>query len=917
MSMPWVRRLVDGWARRRRGPAGEQRPARRRRLLLENLEDRTVPSTVSWIGAPGAPGNFNDASKWLDQTTLTNHVPTAADEAVIGVAGVTVTHATGSDTVHSLTIGDNLNDTFVLSGGTLTLSTDSVSGSTDAFNLSGGTLTGTGNLTINGSLSWTAGTMSGAGTTALAAGAGGTLSGAGYKNLGRTLANAGTLDYTGSGFNFGSGTGWDVGVLDNTGVFNASGGGFGYFNAVPHAFNNAGTFNYAGPGSFTSGAVAFNNTGTVNVAAGTLSLAGGGTDTGAFALDAGAALNFSNGTHNLDAGSISGAGAVAVSGGTVNLNAGFSYVATGAVTLSSGTLTVDGNVSVQNFTPSGGTLTGPGFLTVAGTLTWTGGSMAGTGVTDVAPGGFLNINGGNSYTGLRTINNEGTNISANRGNVFVSTDNTFTDLDSFLASGLQSLADDLGLAYANPIPLLGHALGATPGSLVNELAPGLANALQGVSLAAIQQGLFGVFGPQGLNILNGSTPQSIAISTTGGRAAITLPLQVTFTAQVPFDIGLPGLPLQLSASGTVQDSVTVTANLTFSAAQLAGQSPTLAINPSTLRAQLSAAAPGLVASAGLGLFQAQAADDPSNPSSVNLTYASNFSTNTSGSLVVSTTTNGSATVNLLLSGSFSGDPVNDPTVTAAFHLGWAFTNADPARSGLFGNTPSIAFNNVQLHLGSFVGDFLGSAVSDVQQLTEPLAPLADFLSTPLPVLSDLAAAAGRGPIYPADLLGSQGQAITRFALAVHVINGLDPTILPDGVIDLGSFTVTDPRAFDGGGDAAPADILQNHAANNVVAQIRALSPGAASFFDQLSMLGSSEGLHFTILDNPTNAFDLLLGRNTTLFTYSLPPLSLSQDVERDVPTPVPFVVVHFGGNLDVSVSATFGCDASGLLVLQR
>src|SRR5262249_22720879 len=159
---------------------------------------------------------------------------------------------------------------------------------------------------------------------------------------------------------------------------------------------------------------------------------------------------------------------------------------------------------------------------------------------DVAPGGFLNINGGSSYTGLRTVNNEGTNTSANPGNVFVSTDNTFTDLDSFLASGLQSLADKLGLAYADPIPLLGHALNCTPGSLGDDLTPGAAHALQADSLPAIQQALCDVFGPQGLNVLVGSTPQSIPVTNTGGRVTFGLPLRVTLTGQTPFNIGLPG-----------------------------------------------------------------------------------------------------------------------------------------------------------------------------------------------------------------------------------------------------------------------------------------------------------------------------------------------------------------------------------------
>src|SRR5262249_36317668 len=71
------------------------------------------------------------------------------------------------------------------------------------FALTGGTLDGSGTLTVSGTLSWTAGDMVGAGTTTVANGGSGTLSGTSNKRLGRTLTNQGTIDYTGSGFFFG------------------------------------------------------------------------------------------------------------------------------------------------------------------------------------------------------------------------------------------------------------------------------------------------------------------------------------------------------------------------------------------------------------------------------------------------------------------------------------------------------------------------------------------------------------------------------------------------------------------------------------------------------------------------------------------------------------------------------------------
>jgi hypothetical protein len=132
-------------------------------------------------------------------------------------------------------------------------------------------LYGRGTVTVDGQFTWTGGRMTGGGQTVLAAGATGTISGTGGRFLARTLANAGTLDYTATGLAFGEGPGGGAGVILNTGVFNAvSGGAFFSMSAAAHSFNNAGTFNRSGPASttvFTSG-LAFNNSGTVNVTEG-------------------------------------------------------------------------------------------------------------------------------------------------------------------------------------------------------------------------------------------------------------------------------------------------------------------------------------------------------------------------------------------------------------------------------------------------------------------------------------------------------------------------------------------------------------------------------------------------------------------------------------------------------------------------
>ncbi len=81
-----------------------------RPLLLEQLEERVTPATVSWINPLG--GSWSDPSNWS-----TAAVPAAGDDVVIDLpSNVTVHLSGGSASVNSL----QLNDTLVLDGGPLT-----------------------------------------------------------------------------------------------------------------------------------------------------------------------------------------------------------------------------------------------------------------------------------------------------------------------------------------------------------------------------------------------------------------------------------------------------------------------------------------------------------------------------------------------------------------------------------------------------------------------------------------------------------------------------------------------------------------------------------------------------------------------------------------------------------------------------
>jgi YD repeat-containing protein len=374
-------------------------------------------STGSFQIAAGATLSFSDGTQTL--------------EAASQVSGAgTVVFASGTVTIKG-TYDPGGAATTLINGGTADFSSGAPV-TLPELTLQSGTLTGSDSVIVTGPLNWTGGTMSGAGTTTLAAG--GTLSLSGDLTLdGRTLVNAGTATWSLIPGLFNRFT-----MADSAAIDNQAGGSFTIaadapFNAsgtAPEAFDNAGTLVRTGgtaTGASSFNGVALNDTGSVQVQSGTLTMAGGGDSTGSFQVAAGATLNFNGGTPTLEATSrIGGAGTILFSGGTVNARGTYDLGALGTTRFTFGTAhftgpvtslgqsllmhegTADFNsgapVTLPELTLQSGTLTGSDNVIVTGALNWTGGTMSGTGTTTVAASGQFNLSGTLSLDSRTLIN---------------------------------------------------------------------------------------------------------------------------------------------------------------------------------------------------------------------------------------------------------------------------------------------------------------------------------------------------------------------------------------------------------------------------------------------------------------------------------------------------------------------------------
>jgi hypothetical protein len=288
--------------------------SRRCRPVVEILEDRTVLSPVHWN--VDASGNWNDPTNWS-----TGLVPLPGDDVTINRAvPVTVTIDAATLPVNSLTVANG--EMLAMNSGSLSTTNGMTVNSGGEFDFSGGTLSGSDTLTFNGTANWSGGTMSGSGSGLTVAGSL-NLTGSGSTFLSGTLNNTGTMtqpnpsSYTILYFNSGA-------VLNNSGLFDIQENGYSMYpnGGSNSAFNNTGTLQKSGP---AAAGVAYiyipvNNAanGIINVTSGTLSLPGGGVDQGGnFTFSNNAVLDLTGGSNPTLTGNYTGSGS-----GTISLNSG-------------------------------------------------------------------------------------------------------------------------------------------------------------------------------------------------------------------------------------------------------------------------------------------------------------------------------------------------------------------------------------------------------------------------------------------------------------------------------------------------------------------------------------------------------------------------------------------------------------------
>lgn len=476
--------------------------------------------------------------------------------------------------------------------------------------------------------------------------------------------------------------------------------------------------------------------------------------------------------------------------------------------------------------------------------------------------------------------------------------------------------------------------------ILTELRAAFANATtRGVAL--VRSAMFAAVGPTGLNILadlNGDGAVNLAdveaITTSSAglvnqvqfNLLLRKPVEI-FRGAVRFDAGVPALKLEID--GGIDLALDFELALRFGVNRQHGFYLDTSVT-NELKARFIASMPGLKASGRLGFLQLDVADSSVKPSRMEVRFDVDIKDPFPGTSaaekdrltfndlirasfdnVLSAKFSGEADIRLSLVTSFGGD-AQFPSLATDFELKWKVTSDDNFEL----RPPSIAFTNVRLNMGEFIARYMSGILKRIQEIIEPIRPVIEFLEQPVPGISELL---GR-PYKVVNLLvdggvggGNEGieKFVTQFVGFAGLVNQMNGFSDPKNLwISLGSFGFgnTDVRTVQ---DLA-AYLQQTEILQSVRERLPGLNLRVAELVEELSDIADTgSGFKFPVFEDPTRAFQLLLGKDVSLIEYRMAPLVFERKFEKAIPLVGP-VVAYISGNFKMEGRLAFGYDTRGI-----
>jgi len=412
---------------------------------------------------------------------------------------------------------------------------------------------------------------------------------------------------------------------------------------------------------------------------------------------------------------------------------------------------------------------------------------------------------------------------------------------------------------------------------------------------------------------------------------------------IDFDLGIPGLGLE--TRGAVEVSVDWEVNFGFGIGGGKGFYLNLS-NPDELRLDIDVTLPGGGITGTLGILQIDAADNGNT--GLGASIAIDLTTTTGEDERVGITQFGNIRLNagvaaeahvdlgmeLRLNNEFVPNAETAfPKITADFVLEWAIGDRDAGEFVSFGalgdsiqsGLKIVEFRNVGMDMGTFISNYVLPIVKEVQKITEPIQPLIDVLTTPIPVISDLS---GR----PTTLLDLAQQIVPpeRFNVGlirdiagfISLVNSI-PTDVDTLFIPFGGFTVYDINNpnLRGNLSSRNSNFRQGFTPTNnssfdfnqTMSQLEAANPGASrstSFTRSLGNQTFGQMISFPIITDPGQIFGLLMGNEVDLIRIDPAPLKFEFRYSQFFPIWGPLGAA-IEGRVGVDIDFSFGYDTLG------
>ncbi|MEZ2240814.1 calcium-binding protein, partial [Microcoleus sp.] len=236
--------------------------------------------------------------------------------------------------------------------------------------------------------------------------------------------------------------------------------------------------------------------------------------------------------------------------------------------------------------------------------------------------------------------------------------------------------------------------------------------------------------------------------------------------------------------------------------------------------------------------------------------------------------------------------------------------------------PTVAFNNMQLDLGTFVNNFAKPIIGKISDVIKPFRPVINFLNADTKLLSKLGLAGpfdknGDGKVSVLELAAKiSGRDIdTRFLDAVakvdKVVNLATQIANSPDKIELGSYTLGNIDVAEQSDRLQTAFSVPKTAVQQTAnQQINSKTSGKVKEF--LNALQDIDGFDLPLLTKPETAIQLLIGKpDVPVLSYQIPKLEFDFNIRKDFPIWGPLKGL-LEGKFSASAHLGFGYDTYGL-----